>query len=310
MRKLGIVLVFLAACGNGGGGDGDDDGDPIDAPVSSIDAPIPEGYTRLVGRGWTLPPGASDTYRCARITIPSDMYITSIMAQAPLGTHHTVLSIAGANGTSGPDGEQNCSVGTLGTVMLYASGVGTSPLDFPTDVGIRVAAGTQVHLNLHLYNTSDTDLTGESAILVKSQPTPPPILAEMVFAGSYNVVVQPNSTGVAQGGCTVNANSTLFALWPHMHQVATRQTITLRRGASGPIETLLDEPYSFTEQRYWLQDPEIQVNAGDRLDVRCEYNNTTNRLITFGDSSDQEMCFGGLYRYPAQGGNLFSCVDG
>ena len=78
------------------------------------------------------------------------MYITNIMAQVPLGTHHTVLSIM-----PGTNGEQDCTVGTLGMVLLYASGVGTSPLDFPQGIGIKVAAGTHIHLNLHLYNASD-----------------------------------------------------------------------------------------------------------------------------------------------------------
>jgi hypothetical protein len=32
-------------------------------------------------------------------------------------------------------------IGTLGMVMLYASGVGTSPLDHPDGVGVKVSAG-------------------------------------------------------------------------------------------------------------------------------------------------------------------------
>ncbi len=87
-----------------------------------------------------------------RFTVPADTYVTDIVAQAPAGTHHTVLSIAGSTGTAGADGEQDCSVGTLGMVMLYASGVGTDPLNFPAGVGLKITAGTQVHLNLHLFN--------------------------------------------------------------------------------------------------------------------------------------------------------------
>src|SRR5688572_25736577 len=174
--------------------------------------PLPEGYTRLIGRTWTIQPGAQDIYKCVRITVPQDMYITSIMAQAPLGTHHTVLSIM-----AGDDGEENCNVGTLGMVMLYASGVGTSPLNFPQGVGIKVAAQTKIHLNLHLYNASDEALNGDSAILVKAQSTPPPTLAEMVFAGklTFTIPASPPQDYIVQGGCTVNTPYTLFAVWPH-----------------------------------------------------------------------------------------------
>jgi hypothetical protein len=37
--------------------------------------------------------------------------------------------------------------------------------------------------------------------------------------------------------------------------------------------------------------------------------NTSGSPINFGDSSDDEMCFVGFYRYPATGANLFSCIS-
>ena len=35
------------------------------------------------------------------------------------------------------------------------------------------------------------------------------------------------------------------------------------------------------------------------VDVECTYNNTTDKQVTWGDSSLAEMCFAVLYRYPA-----------
>jgi hypothetical protein len=293
---------------------GGDDQPPSDADNGggNADADVfvpPAGYTKLLGRTWSLAPGATNIYKCVRITIPQDMYITDIEAQAPLGTHHTVLSIAGANGTSGADGEQDCSVGTLGMQMLYASGVGTSPLNFPSGVGVKIAAGTQIHLNLHLYNSGDEPLSGESAIWVKSQATPTPTLAEMVFAGSQAIYLpnNPNMEQKVSGTCTMNQAYKLFALWPHMHKIATHQKIELLQGSNTPVP-LLDEPYQFEEQKYWLQNPEIQVQQGDKIRVTCSYLNDTGGVITFGDGSDKEMCFGGMYRYPASNSSIF-CLN-
>lgn len=307
LRPAILVLplaLLLGACGDDGGGNpGDPDADPgVDA---GIDAPIPDGYTRLIGRSWSLQPGQNDTYRCVRLTLTEDTFVTNISAVAPPGTHHTVLSIA-SGAAAGPDGEQNCGVNTLGMVMLYASGVGTSPLDFPSGVGLRLAAGTQIHLNLHLYNTTDEVLSGESAILVKKSATQPAILAENVFAGTLQINIPPMTTRTVTGGCTANRNYTLFAVWPHMHQVATHQKVELIRG--GTPQILHDRAFNFAEQNYYLQSPEIQVQQGDQIRVSCTYNNTTDRTITFGDSSDQEMCFAGLYRYPAGNGSIFECA--
>jgi hypothetical protein len=300
---LGVAAIAAIGCGNVSDSPGRDDAPPADSGEIPDAPPIPEGYTRLIGRTWTLQAGQRDIYRCVRVTIPQDMYITNIMAQAPLGTHHTVLSIM-----AGTDGAQDCNVGTLGMVMLYASGIGTSPLDFPQGVGIKVAAGTQIHLNLHLFNASDQALNGESAILVKAQSTPPPTLAEMVFAGKLTFTI-PSSTPpqdyVVQGGCTVNTPYTLFAVWPHMHQIARHQRVELVR--NGITTVLHDLPYQFTEQQYYLKSPEVQVQSGDRINVKCTYLNNTGQPVQNGDSSNQEMCFSGLYKYPATNAGLFQC---
>jgi hypothetical protein len=284
-----------------------DDQPVVDAPDGTMaDAYVPpSGYVKLIGRSWSLAAGQTDIYRCVRLTIPNDMYITSIEAQAPLGTHHTVLSIATGSQVAGPDGEYDCSVQTLGTQMLYASGVGTSPLDFPTDVGLKVSAGTQIHLNLHLYNAGDTTLTGESAIWVKTQSTPPPMLAEMVFSGNMQFSIPSNNQPYdVVGQCTMNKAYKLFALWPHMHKLAVHQKIEL---INSTTTVLHDMDYQFGEQRYWPQSPEIQVQANDKIKVTCTYVNNTGAPVSFGDSSDKEMCFGGMYRYPAANSSLF-CV--
>lgn len=254
-----------------------------------------------------LPAGATDTYRCVRLTIPTDTYLTNIIAQAPLGTHHTVLSISDG-GTQGPDGDYNCSVGELGMVMLYASGVGTSPLDFPSGVGVKIPAGTQIHLNLHLFNATDQPISGDSAILVKSQATAPAMLAEMVFAGKFLFGIPANAQNyTVTGGCMANTNYSLFAVWPHMHQFAVHSKLEHTRGGTKTV--LHDDAYSFAEQNYYLKTPEVQVQIGDQLTVTCTYNNTTNSVVPFGESSTEEMCFTGLYRYPAANAGLFQCTD-
>jgi hypothetical protein len=286
---------------------GGDDTPMVDAStVPTDDFVPPDGYTKLIGRGWSLKVGEQDIYRCVRVTIPEDMYVTSIIAQAPPGTHHTVLSIASGM-AAGADGEQDCSVQTLGTHMLYASGVGTSPLDFPADVGLKIAKGTQIHLNLHLYNASDDAISGESGIWVKTSTTPPPMLAEMVFAGPLQFTIKGDKPPMTRqditGECTINKSYKLFALWPHMHQTAVHQKLELIRGTT--TTTLLDKEYQFGEQKYWPQTPEIDVQANDKVKVTCTYINDTMHDISFGDSSDAEMCFGGMYRYPAANSNLF-----
>jgi copper type II ascorbate-dependent monooxygenase-like protein len=264
---------------------------------------IPPGFVRLIGRTWSLQPGQLDTYRCVRVTVPTDTYITDFLAQAPLGTHHTVLTLATGQ-ASGADGEFDCSVGTLGTEMMFASGVGTPELAFPDGVGIKIAAGTRINLNLHLFNATDNPIQGDSAILVKSSATAPPTIAEMVFGGTLAISIPSNNQPTNfTGTCTAQTAYSLFAIWPHMHQIATHQKVDLTH--NGTTNTIYDMPYMFAEQKYWPQSPEIQVAAGDKITTTCTYVNNTGHTVTFGESSNDEMCFTGLYRYPAANSGTF-----
>ena len=40
--------------------------------------------------------------------------------------------------------------------------------------------------------------------------------------------------------------------------------------------------------------------SGDKIKTECTYNNDTGAPITYGESSDTEMCYSLLYRYPKQ----------
>lgn len=313
-----LCCALLVACGgNGGGGDDDDMPNPDGSQVDPDAAVVPEGFTRLIGRTWSLPAptsGAADEYRCVRFTPTEDIYITAIQAQAPTGTHHTVLSFAGSNGTSGADGnDDGCNFSEIGMDMLYASGTNAGLLEFPTDVGIKLPAGQQLHLNLHLFNATDEPISGDTAILVKGSPTPPPQLAEMVFAGRFPFTIPKAADPAAPtpftitGGCTSDKAYTLFAVWPHQHQLGTHQKVSITRGANTTV--LHDGPYNFQEQNYYLQDPMFGVQVGDQIKVECTYENTTNGSVSFGESSTQEMCFSGLYRFPAQNDGRFHCTN-
>ena len=307
-----LCCALLVACGGNGGG-GDDDMPNPDATNPGPDAAvIPEGFTRLVGRTWSLPAptgSASDQYRCVRFTPTEDIYVTAIQAQAPAGTHHTVLSFAGSNGTSGADGnDDGCNFTEIGMDMIYASGTNEGLLEFPTDVGLKLSAGQQLHLNLHLFNATDDVLSGETAILVKAQPTPPPMLAEFVFAGKFLFTIPANPAPfTVSGGCTSDKAYSIFAVWPHQHQLGTHQKVSVVRG--GQTTVLHDGAYDFQEQNYYLQSPMFNVQVGDQIKVDCTWENTTGSVVRFGESSTQEMCFSGLYRFPAQNDGRFHCSD-
>jgi hypothetical protein len=190
--------------------------------------------------------------------------------------------------------------------MLYASGVGTDNLMFPPGVAMHIAAGTYINLNLHLFNATDKEIAGNSGVLVKVvQQADVQNEADMMFSGTMSLNIPADGQlHTAQGGCTAPTDWHIFTLWPHMHQIATHQTWTYTHG--GTTTTLLDDDFLFEEQKnYPIADTLIQ--AGDRIDTVCSYVNKGQVDIGFGDGSDKEMCFTGMYKYPA-GGSVFQCA--
>jgi hypothetical protein len=81
----------------------------------------------------------------------------------------------------------------------------------------------------------------------------------------------------------------------HMHRMGVAGSVTLTR-AGGGTETLLRIPrWDFDWQRaYFLAEPPV-VHRGDQFGVSCTHRNTTNRLVTWGESSSDEMCVGFVY---------------
>ncbi len=309
-----LAVCSLAACGGDDTSSGDDVVDPDADPTVAPDADFSE-LTELVGRDWTIPAG-EEIYRCIRIQVPEDSYVSVFQAQGTVGEHHQVLTIKSTLGGFGGSalGEYDCEVSTLDLQMLFASGVGTDALQFPDGVAIRVQAGHYINLNLHLFNANPSEpLTGHSGIYVKTIPQSEVVNeAEMVFAGTMQIDI-PGETGstpykTTPAGCTFSRDATIFSYWPHSHQFSTHHKVTFT--PSGGSEMVLhDDPYDFNEQINYPLSPSLVVGSGDRIEVECTYENHTGQPIGWGDSSTAEMCFTGLYRYPKQALSLYDCVD-
>jgi hypothetical protein len=300
MKPLVLAVALLAACKASPGATGGQ----VDAALDgALDAPTADGWTPLIMRPWTLDRGATNTYDCTRMKVTSDLWVAGFRVAAPLGTHHAVLTISTM---STPLGDYPCSAGTLDSQMLYAAGVGTDDLLFPAGVAIHIPAGTYLNLNLHLFNATDNTISNSSGVLIKAVPQAAVVHeADMMFSGTFTISVPADGAlHTATGGCTAPVDWHVFTLWPHMHQIATHQTWTYTH--NGTPTTLLDDVYRFAEQRnYPIADTLIQ--RGDTIQTVCSYVNTTGTLITYGDGSDKEMCFTGMYKYPA-GGGLFGCL--
>jgi hypothetical protein len=257
----------------------------------------------LITGEWSMPSG-SEGYVCARQTINEDLFVNGFDAIKPLGTHHTLLTMGSP---SAPDGVTSCSAGDNGPLSVFGSGVGTALLEFPTGVALKIAKGSQVLLNLHLFNVGTDTLTGLSGTRVHTVPESDVVhLAEGLLAGTLSLNIPAGQTTLHIGYCTMSSDVTLFAVAPHMHKLGIHEKVVAERASAGEV-VLLDAPYDFNQQSYQLITA-LNLAKGDRVRVECTHRNTTDKTVTFGQSSLSEMCFAGIYRYPANS-STFICVD-
>jgi hypothetical protein len=274
-----------------------------------LDAPQPfksdagNGWQTLINGKWEVPPG-EETYHCVRFTIPETVSINSFRAVSPAGTHHTLLTLV--DKANAPDGSAPCSSGTNGPRSITGSGVGTNEWSLPAGVVMQLEPGTQLLLNLHLFNVTEKPITGVSGMHMKVIPDAEvKHLAEGILAGPTSLNIPVGGPSKVSGGCTMSHDVNLFAVSPHMHQLGVYLKAVAHSSVMGDV-VLSDAPYSFEEQIVISLPREVPMKKGDKISVECTFQNTTDKPVTFGESTLSEMCFTGVYRYPA-GTTSFSC---
>ena len=294
-----LVVFAVAACGGGGAGTGDDD--QPDAAIDTPDGATP-GWTTLIERNWQLSPVTED-FKCVRVKIDSEMYISGFRVNSPTGTHHEILTVTQPTAA---EGNYDCSAENLDQQMLFAGGIQTNDLVFPAGVAIKLPANTVINLSLHLANYSDDPISGTSGIQVKTVSASQVVHeADMMFLGDRMFTIPANSSNVTiTNGCSIPAAWTILNLWPHMHKLAKHQRVQ-RLDSSNQLTTILDDNYSYTDQKSYAMTVPLEIN--DQLKIECTYDNPTSSDVLYGENANSEMCMAGFYKYPA-GGTKYLCA--
>ena len=263
-------------------------------------------WVPLIGRSWTMP-ALSEGYRCRRIQVQSDMYITGFRAASTSTVFQMTVSVSS---TSAPLGDYDCSPNNIDQRVIYESGIGTNDLEFPLGVGVHLHAGDYVNVNLSLDNEGTKAADGFAGILVRTGSAASVINnAGLVLAGTFSISI-PNDgmPHTANGGCPWHSENQVVALWPHLHARGTHVNMLIAPGASTP-QTVIDAPYAIDHQP--IIPAALALHPGDNVGVTCTYvNNTQTNPLVFGDSPGaSEQCFVGMYVWPSEGLSVFDCVS-
>jgi len=293
---LGVVL---AACGTDEPAGSGDEGPLMPAP--------PEGGQQLATSTFTLQPG-EEKYWCYQFySPPESVGITRIEQISAPGIHH--FALFQAFGRNEPDAPHECDTLIKQTWMpIWVTGTGKNELQLPAGTGFVIAPETQYIIQLHLQNAGDDPLTIRGGVNLTYEHDTAAITPAGMFAiGSYDVDIPAQATGHSiPVSCDPARQMNVFGVFPHMHKIGSK--IELRRTpAGGASETFYKvDPWRFGDAPVEML--EKTVVPTDSFDLTCTFDNPYSYPVTFGESSDNEMCFFVLFYYPYD--HLDGCIIG
>jgi copper type II ascorbate-dependent monooxygenase-like protein len=212
-------------------------------------------------------------------------------------THHlAIFDYEGGGPVDVPPGVPFDSVGCLGVGGQEVSPIlafvqqPRQTIRFPSHVGLRIPPAQRVMLNLHYINSGPEPVTVDAAVNLRAARRGAVTHHVRSFQlGTLNIFVPPGKSGSATGSWATPFPMNLVWLSTHSHKHTQSVDVDLvRQGVVGG-EVLRTVRYSEpTVQTY--ADP-LRLAAGDGFRWTCNYRNDTGIPLTFGVTSNDEMCF-------------------
>ncbi len=159
---------------------------------------------------------------------------------------------------------------------------------FPTGVALKIPANTSLDLNAHYFNKQTTGLTGENFINLYTVPQAAVVKeAKSINFANLNFSIPANQRKTITTNFTFANAVTVIMLSSHFHKMGEKFVIKILGGPRNG-ETV----YENTDWQHPLAlnlTAPIQLNAGEGLTSVVTYNNTSNKTVSFGLTSEDEM---------------------
>ena len=284
-------------------------GDPSDAapPVvveTELSDPdlvltMPEPYAPT----FADPANPGNEYRCFALD-PGAASGRSITALAPIVdaaslVHHIVLfSVPTAELTAeerDPQGfdciEAMGTFGQDGVIAAWAPGM--LPLRIPDGMGLKIAAGRSLVMQVHYFANGiegGTVYDQSSYAFELSDDASPAIVTTV---GNTSFEIPAGAADHTDGGTVPNPDQDLrlVSIFPHMHELGVTYDMRIRH-SDGSQTCLVQGSYDFNNQLTYQFPSPISFARGDELSFSCTWDNSGGDTpVRYGERTDEEMCY-------------------
>lgn len=297
-----LLEQWVAECGP----EGDPSESNLEEPVKAQVPPAPaDAIIMEFSANEFDVPLKDDHYQCFPFTIylddPMDIVRFDFELDEAAVIHHLVLY--GDPDNEGGDTPFECGgVAVDHSEFMYAWAPGGQPLQFPEGFGFPVKDGDKVLLQVHYNNVQKIEGLADSSKVKVYMSEPKEEQVGMSAIGPLKISVPPFSEAFSESACTINEPVTMLTSAPHMHETGKKfRQIVVR--ADGTEELIVQvENWDFNEQPNFHTP--VELNPGDRLITRCDFENPHAYTVKQGDNTEEEMCFNFTYLYPPLGGSF------
>ena len=239
---------------------------------------------------FTLAPG-EERFVCYAADTPADLSIKRFSVAGKPMIHHFLMVTA--DDTKEPQGTSECGAAfKLSWSPIFMAGAGDSVVAIPDGAARQVGAGTQLVLQLHLLNATNQPVTEFAEVRMERSPDADPTPVGQFIFGTFDLALPPKQKSNLQINCSVGGTPSgvqIFAMFPHMHYLARKQTLKLGPDQNNLSTIYTRNPYDFQQQTI---DPlDLRILPGTAARLTCSYDNDRDETITYGESTNNEMCF-------------------
>jgi hypothetical protein len=288
-------------------------GAPLGPDCGTPLAPPDGGYTPVSctpdlklrpATAWVMQPGAPEAYVCYGVEVQASKKRHAI-AFAPHPDNSAIihhLSLAQADAPVSPTPAPCDAGGSASFRPVFGWAPGSGNLELPPAAGFPLEGTTHYVVQIHYLNANPqaSPSSDASGFDVCTTDQLRPNDADVMAFGTQSIVLPPfTKTRLA---CSVQvpwygATTHLFAAFPHMHALGTSIATIARPGTTGaPVDLGAVSPWLVGTQRWIPIDYTLQ--PFDLVETHCAWDNTTAATVTFGFTSQNEMCNSFLMYYP------------
>ena len=309
MRRLALLGMFALAAGGCGAGT------PVNPNLLEglkLDPAPKNGFQLILPIVRGLEPGSShEICTWTDRTLDQDVFVKSVKGFQTETGHHAILFSTKTYQTPGT--QRECTDDDMATFRFAVGSRGEGQENVaPGDLVYKIEKGAQIVVNHHYLNASPKVHDAQSALnVVYAEAGTPRTLSGALAIVNTKLKIPPGKSSM-DIKCTLPREILAWSIIPHMHRWGVRERVELVSASDGKVTQLFD--VTEWDDSFTFHPPEIArdpsnpfvMKKGDKINVHCEWNNTTEKSLTFGN----EMCVSFAQTVDKENIGNIACDDG